>query len=296
MEDASYLCDLSFYSSSSAGDSLIASDKMGVVHIVAPVMSTMSVDHFKKDIKFYPTDDLCFTTADMFKGIRVWDRCLGEVVYSYKEDSIKMHAYSRTGCLGAVGEGCVKLYDLRVRYNIDAIPLKMCWKAEWGEDKIYCINDECVVEYDTRNMSSMMCSEKSEAQLKKKDIEGILDFASTSKGEFCTVLREEVTYLMRISGLEVMEGTRRTSVGGKIIKIEDSFDDFVIGTVNGSTMGFYEYKDTWTHKFDGLTNVDWMWFGKNKTYMFADRKVYFMVGGYERFKTAMKGGPDTAEG
>ncbi|KAG5860551.1 hypothetical protein KMI_01g01920 [Encephalitozoon hellem] len=291
MEHVSYLCDLSFYSSCGVGDSLIASDKMGAVHIVAPVMSVLSVDHFKKDIKFYPIDDVCFTTADMFKGIRVWDRCLGEVVYSYKEDSIRMHTYSKNGCLAAVGEGCVKLYDLRVRYNIDAVPLKMCRKAEWGNDRIYCINDECVVEYDTRNTSSMVCEEKSEAQMKKKGIEGILDFASVSRGEFCTVRRGDTVYLMRLSGLDVMEGTRRTSIGGKMIKVKDSPDDFVIGTVDGNGIGFYEYKDTWTHEFEEFTSVDWMWFGKSKTYIFADRKAYFMEGGYERFKSVMRGGP-----
>ncbi|CAD26430.1 WD repeat containing protein [Encephalitozoon cuniculi GB-M1] len=294
MEHALYLCDLSFYSSSMVGDSLVASDKMGAVHMVAPCMNTVSVDHFKKDIKFYPTDDLCFTTTDMFRGIRVWDRSRGDVVYSYKEDSIKMHTYNKMGCLAAVGEGCVKLYDLRVRYNIDAVPLKMCRKAEWGDNRVYCINDECVAEYDTRNMSSMACEEKSEVQLKKKDIGGILDFASISRGEFCTVKRGGTTYLVRMDGLEVMEGTRRTSVGDRMIKIKDASDDFVIGALGGSTVGFYEYKDTWTYELDGFGHVDWMCFGRNGVYVFAGRKTYFIEGGYERFKELAKRDPDAA--
>ncbi|KAL7347092.1 hypothetical protein P7C65_08s3g13190 [Encephalitozoon intestinalis] len=295
MEEIVYLCDLSFYSSSVAGDSLIASDKMGGVHIIAPEISTVNIDHFKKDVNFYPIDDLCFTTTDMFKGIRVWDRCRGDIVYSYKEDSIKMHTYSRTGCLAAVGEGCVKLYDLRVRYNIDAVPLKMCKKAEWGNDRIYCINDECVVEYDTRNMSSMVCGEKNEAYLKKKNIEGILDLISISKGEFCTVKRDGVPYLMRLSGVDVMEGTRRASIGWKMIKVKDTSDDFVIGMVSENTVGFYGYKDTWTHEFDGISHVDWMCFSKRKIYMFADKKIYLIEREYEGLKELMKEGPGSLE-
>lgn len=281
MEHASYLCDLSFYSSSMAGDSVVAADKMGGIHMLVPGGGVVSVDHFKKDVKFYPADDLCFTTADMFKGLRVWDRSRGEVVYSYKEDSLQMHAYGARGCLGAVGEGCVKLYDLRVRYNVGAVPLRMCRKVEWSGERIYCVGEGYVAEYDARCMGS---NEKNAGRLRVKEVEGVLDVVSVWKGEFCTTRKDGTTYLVRLDGVDAQEGTRRPCVGGKLMKVGETSDGFVIGALGDNTVGFYEYKDTWTHVFSGAGHVDWVLFGEGNSYVFADRKVYLMEGGYDRFK------------
>lgn len=289
MEHFFYLCDLSFYSSSMVNDSLIATDKAGTVHVISPVMTALKSDHFKKDIKFYPIDDVCFTTADMFKGIRVWDRHRGKIVYSYKEDSIRMHTYNEEGCMAAVCEGGAKLYDLRIRYCIGILPLSMCWMAEWGTGKIYCVNDACIAEYDIRNTAGMLSNTRVKEDSSKdglRNIEGVLDFISIGAGEFCTVNRKDAMYLLKLNGPMETDASRRKCIGSRMVKIDDSKDDFVIGILDGNKMGFYEYKDTWLCKFDEFKNVEWVWFGKNNSYMFVDRKLYFMEGGYEKFRGA----------
>lgn len=291
MEPFSYFCDLSLYSSSMVGDSLIACDKAGAIHMLAPAMDILRPDHFKKDVKFYPVDDVCFTSADLFKGIRVWDKERGEEVYSYREDSIRMHTYSKEGCLGAVGDGCVKLYDLRVRYSVGVMPLSMCWMAEWGDGRIYCISSECIAEYDIRNTSGIVSNTRSESSIpghprSERKVCGVQDFISIDGGEFCTVRRGDTTYLLRLdeSTPAVEEATRRMCVGDRMVKVKDGCDDFVIGVPSGNRMGFYEYRDTWMCEFGEFKNIEYLWFGRDSSYVFADRKVYVMEGGYERFK------------
>ncbi|KAM0671297.1 hypothetical protein OCOL_001749 [Ordospora colligata] len=268
--------------------SIIACDKMGTIHTIMPVMSEISMDHLKKDIKFYPADDLCFTTTDMVKGIRVWDRCRAEMVYSYKDDYIKMHAYSKNGCMAAVGEGSVKLYDLRVRYNIDTIPVGMCKMAEWGDNRVYCIAENSIVEYDTRNLDNMVSGQRSEDRMSVSKLNGVIDFASMHKGEFCMMKRNGMVYLQKIEELKEVAGYERPSIGSKMIKIRNEIDDFAIGAVEDNKVCIYEYRDTWMCVMEGVNHIDWMWFCRNNCYMFADRKVYLMEGGYEEFKKAIR--------
>ncbi|KAH9410925.1 hypothetical protein HK407_09g15200 [Ordospora pajunii] len=290
MERFFYLCDLSFFSSSMVQGSIIACDKMGTIHTIMPIMGEIAVDHFKKDIKFYPVDDLCFTTADMVRGIRVWDRCRAEIVYSYKEDSIRMHAYGNNGCMAAVGEGSVKLYDLRVRYSIDAIPVGMCKMAEWGDSRVYCVGESSIVEYDTRNLCNMVSGQRSEDRMNVGKLEGVIDFASMYKGEFCILKRNGSLHLQKIEGLKEVGGYERPTVGSKMIKIRNEIDDFAIGVLDENRVCVYEYRDTWACAIDGVHHVDWMWFCQDNCYVFADRKVYLMEGGYEEFKKAMRKG------
>lgn len=274
-----YLCDLSLHSSSMAGDSLVASDRAGDVHVVMPTMSTFKSDHFKKDIKFYPADDLCFTTADMFRGIRVWDRARGQIVYSYREDSIRMHAYSRDGCLAAAAEGCVKFYDLRVRYHVGAVAAQ-CRKIEWSGDRIHCVASDSVSEYDMRNLGSGQSE-----QVRRLEIEGIQDFVSTEGGDFCIARRGETNYLLHVEGATTseMESTRRVCVGDRMVKARDS-RDFSVGVLDGNSIGFYEYRDTWACVLGQFRKIDEMWFGRENVYAFADRKIHFMEGGYSRLR------------
>lgn len=79
-------------------------------------------DHFLKHVQFYPFNEI-FTTTDKILGLRVWDTHRNEVIYCYEESLLK-HAYSNKGTIAAFNENGIKIYDLRIRHNIDFIKIK----------------------------------------------------------------------------------------------------------------------------------------------------------------------------
>jgi hypothetical protein len=271
-----YLTDSRYFSSSLIGDSLVVGENTGDLQVV-PQLSTIRSDHNRKDVKFYPMDDLCFTTTDRNRGIRVWDRAREEVVFKYKEEPIRMHTYDREGCMAAVADGCIKFYDLRVRYHVGAAALRMCRMAEWSRSgSIYVLSDEQIVELDTRKIGAIVGRRR-----ELKVGERVLSLASLGDGLFCTVKRGDGHALLKLCDEASVE---RPCSGHEIIKVRDGGDDFVFCIATRNIVTFYEYRDTWSSVFHDCASIQSVCFGEHNSYLFADGKLFCMEGGYRKFR------------
>jgi hypothetical protein len=276
MDNFFYLANTSYFSSSLVKDSLVVGESTGDLLVVVSQLSAVKSDSYKKDVNFYPADDCCFTTTDS-RGIRVWDRAREEVVYAYREEPIRMHIYDRDGCMAAVADGCVKFYDLRVRYHVGAAALRMCQMAEWARDRtVYVLSDGRIVELDARKMGTVVNRGK-----EIKSGERVLSFASLENGLFCTAERRGGHVLLKLNDEGFVE---RPCVGHRITKIRDEWNNFAFCIINKDTAVFYEHKDTWSYAFPDLAAVQDVRFGEHNSYLFADQKIFCMEGGYEKFK------------
>ena len=92
-------------------------------------------DSLRKDIKFYPVDDLVFTTTDI-NGLKVWDAYAGKCIYKYKEDKLSMHSYSPECILAAFNQFNIKFYDLRCRYHTSSIKKSDVERVGWCDNSL----------------------------------------------------------------------------------------------------------------------------------------------------------------
>lgn len=104
-----------------------------------------------KHVKFYPPDNLVFTTTDV-SGLGVWDRERQRILYRYKEECLYDHSYSRSYTLASFDDYNIKFYDLKCRYLAGSRQLRNNRKIGWIEEYVYCFDGEHVSVFDYRNL------------------------------------------------------------------------------------------------------------------------------------------------
>ena len=78
--------NINFYSSDYNKDSFIFCDNDGFIHLNDNLIK--KEDDIKKYVKFYPSDNLVFTTTDL-NGLKVWNSEKRDVIFSYKKEELK---------------------------------------------------------------------------------------------------------------------------------------------------------------------------------------------------------------
>lgn len=106
----------------------------------------------RKHVKFYPQDNLVFTTTDT-SGLRVWDQERRKVLYKYKDEHLSDHSYSYNSILASFDDYNIKFYDLRCRYLANSRPLHSNKKVGWIEEYVYCFDGGRVSVLDYKNLS-----------------------------------------------------------------------------------------------------------------------------------------------
>ncbi len=143
--------DIKYYSSDFNNNSLIYSNRDGQIVFNG---NTIESDHLKKKIRFYPPDDLVFTTSDI-SGLRVWDANKGSVVYHYPTADLSVHGYSSNCILASASLYNVMFYDLRSRYSTHTIPYSRISQIEWIDEYLYMYDGERIIVYEYRQHEEM---------------------------------------------------------------------------------------------------------------------------------------------
>lgn len=149
--DIQKYCNTTHFSSDLNFDTLIYSTIDGSIIMNDIKINTNNSN--KKYIKFYPPDCCVFTTTDV-NGLSVWDTEEGNVIYTYKNEDLMDHSYSKNCILSSFDEFNLKFYDLRSRYMINSKTLSNIKKISWQNENIFSLSNEKLIISDFRNLKS----------------------------------------------------------------------------------------------------------------------------------------------
>lgn len=263
-------CEAKHFSSDINLDTLLYSESDGSISVhthEARRKIDSECDALRKYVKYYPPDNLVFTTTDA-SGLRIWDQERQKVLYKYKEEQLYDHSYSQNYILASFDDYNIKFYDLKCRYLASSRPFRNNKKVGWIDEYVYCFDGEHVSAFDYRNLDSPVHS-----------FDNVFDFA-VCDGVCYLTTKVSGKYQLIYTDPRAGDSYLKKEVPyGKIFPLKGH------GCIAGVTKDGLRVESYSSLRDVGMKgyNVEALHFGSSNGYCFANGFLFIFAGSLEDF-------------